>query len=169
MTTLGLFYGSTTGNTQNAAQQIKAQLGDALSSVQDIGSAKAETLMPFDVLILGTSTWGYGEEQDDWLSFNSELAKVDWSNKRVALFGLGDQVGYSDTYLDAMGILYDAITKQGAQVIGQWDTEGYEFEDSKARREDRFVGLALDDDNQASDTEARIAQWVSQLKIDLGL
>lgn len=169
MPTIGLFYGSTTNNTANAAKQIEAALGDAVSTVQDIAQAQAETLMPFDVLILGTSTWGYGEQQDDWQGFESEIAKVDWKGKKVALFGLGDQYGYSDTFVDAMGLLYEAVVAQGATVIGAWAGQDYEFESSAAHKDGAFVGLALDEDNQSDLTEGRIALWVASLKGELGL
>lgn len=169
MATIGLFYGSTTGNTEDAAKQIRTALGEHTVTLQDIAQAKAETFMPFDTLILGTSTWGYGEQQDDWTGFESELDKIDWSNKRVALFGLGDQYGYSDTFVDAMGLLYEAITSKGARVFGTWAGSDYEFEASTAHRDGTFVGLALDNDNQADLTNKRIAQWVQNLKEELGL
>ncbi|MCG8699919.1 MAG: flavodoxin [Bacteroidales bacterium] len=169
MATIGLFYGSTTSNTANCAKQIASVLGDTVATVQDISQAKAETMMPFDTLILGTSTWGYGEQQDDWQSFESELTKVDWQNKKVALFGLGDQYGYSDTFVDAMGLLHEALTAQGATIVGAWAGQDYEFESSVAHKDGTFVGLALDEDNQSDLTESRIALWVTALKGELGL
>ena len=169
MATIGLFYGSNTGNTREAAEQIKAALGSAVVSIQDIAQAKAETLIPFDVLILGTSTWGYGDYQDDWMRFQPELDKVDWNGKHVALFGLGDQYGYPDTFVDAMGLLYEAVKAQGAQVVGTWAGQDYEFEASTAQRDGTFVGLALDMDNQYGLCAERIEQWTRQLKGELGL
>lgn len=169
MTTIGLFFGSTTGNTEDAARQIQAALGDDVVSMMDIGQAKAGTMKAFDVLIFGTSTWGCGEPQDDWARFEPEIEKVDWSNKRVALFGLGDQYGYGDTFVDAMGMLYDSLVAQGAEVIGQWDGKDIEFTESRAFRDGKFVGLVLDADNQPDMTPKRIEQWVQGLRGVLGL
>jgi flavodoxin I len=169
MITIGLFFGSTTGNTEDAARQIQAALGEDLVSVQDVGQAKADTMKAYDVLIFGTSTWGCGEPQDDWARFEPELEKIDWSQKRVALFGLGDQYGYGDTFVDAMGMLYEALVAQGAEVIGQWDGPGYEFTASRAFRDGQFVGLALDADNQPDMTAERVEQWVQGLRGELGL
>lgn len=169
MTKIGLFYGSSTGNTKDAAEQIKAALGDDLVSVHNIAGAKAETLAVFDVLILGTSTWGFGDWQDDWASFQPEMAKVDWTNKPVALFGLGDQYGYTDTFLDAVGMLYEPLVAAGAEIVGRWAGEGYDFEASTAHVDGAFVGLALDADNQSDMTAARVREWADQLKGELGL
>lgn len=169
MTTIGLFYGSSTGNTKEAAARIQTVLGDAVVSVQDIAQAKAENMLPFDVLIFGTSTWGFGDQQDDWIRFEPELKRVDWANKTVALFALGDQYGYPDTFVDAMGLLYETLTKQGAPIVGAWAGQDYEFESSCAHRDGTFVGLALDEDNQADLTAHRIEQWTHVLKEELGL
>jgi flavodoxin I len=169
MPNIGIFYGSTTGNTEEAARQIKEAMGNSVVSVQDIAQAKAEMMIAFDVLILGTSTWGFGEQQDDWALFEPELAKVDWSNKRVALFGLGDQYGYADTFVDAMGLLYQTVMDHGAKVVGAWPGQDYNFESSCAHKDGRFVGLALDADNQADLTTKRIEQWTQLMKGELGL
>lgn len=169
MGTIGLFYGSTTGNTKDAAEQIAMAMGDGVVSLHNIAGAKAEAMEEFDVLIFGTSTWGYGDMQDDWASVQPELGKVDWSGKHVALFGLGDQYGYADTFVDAMGLLYEAVVAKGAQIVGTWAGQDYDFESSCAHRDGKFVGLALDAENQAGLTAARIQQWVQVVKGELGL
>jgi flavodoxin I len=169
MGTIGLFYGSSTGNTKDAAEQIKAAMGGDAMSVQNIAGAKAETLAAFDTLILGTSTWGFGDWQDDWAGFQPEFNKVDWSRKRVALFGLGDQYGYADTFVDAMGLLYEALVAKNATVVGAWAGQDYDFESSTAHRDGQFVGLALDADNQSNLTASRVKEWVQQVRRELGL
>ncbi|HNS22551.1 MAG TPA: flavodoxin [Sedimentisphaerales bacterium] len=167
MKTIGVFFGSATGNTRDAAVKIKAALGDEGVTVANIGKATAADLNRFDVLILGTSTWGSGDWQDDWAAFRRQIDQVNWSGKCVALFGLGDQYGYADTFVDAMGLLYEAVVAQGAKVIGAWPDLDYEFEASCAHRDGGFVGLALDADNQPDLTETRIRQWVRIVKGEL--
>jgi flavodoxin I len=169
METIGLFYGSTTGNTKDAAQQIAAALEGIKVHLANIAGATAEDLQPFDVLILGTSTWGSGDHQDDWAAFQPQLGKVDWSGKRVALFGLGDQYGYSDTFVDAMGLLHESLVAQGAEVVGAWTGQDYDFEASAAQKDGQFVGLALDADNQANLTASRVGEWARQVRGELGL
>jgi flavodoxin I len=169
MGTIGLFYGSSTGNTKDAAEQIKAAMGNEAVSLHNIAGAKAEAMDAFDTLILGTSTWGFGDMQDDWASFQPELTKVNWSGKRVALFGLGDQYGYSETFVDAMGLLYDTLEATDARIVGAWAGPDYDFEASCAHRDGQFVGLALDADNQSNLTPSRIKEWVQQVRAELGL
>ncbi len=160
---IGIVYGSSTGNTQSAAEMIAEALGEG--EVLDVASIEPTDLNGFDKLILGSSTWGDGEFQDDWDAF--DWSDVDLSGKTVALFGLGDQESYAEAYCDAMSLLYDEVKQKGANVVGSWENEGYEFEESRSIGEDgRFVGLALDSDNQDDLTEERINKWVESIKAD---
>ncbi len=153
-------YGSSTGNTEGAAELIAEKLGGA--EVLDIADASADDLNGFDKLVIGSSTWGEGEFQDDWEDF--DWSDVDLSGKTVALFGIGDQESYADTFCDAVGMLHEIVTEKGATVVGEWDNDGYEFEESKALKGDKFLGLILDSDNQDDLTEERITKWVDSIK-----
>jgi flavodoxin I len=155
-----VIYATDNGNTQNAATQIASKLG---ATATDIASASKSDLEGFDLLILGTPTYGFGDLQSDWEQQISLLKEVDLKGKKVALFGLGDQASYNDTFVDGMGLLYDAVTELGATVVGATSTEGYDFSQSHAVRDGKFVGLALDEDNQSDETEQRIDAWVAQL------
>lgn len=165
--TIGLFYGSTNGNTQEAAEKITANLG---AELYDVGKLKdGEVFKKYDCLIFGTSTWYDGELQDDWDSYLKELKKSDLSGKKIALFGLGDQEGYGSDFVSGMRILYDAIIMQGGTVIGAWEDSGYSYEDSAAVIDGKFIGLALDEDNQSELSDGRITRWCAQIKETLGL
>ncbi|MBN1928373.1 MAG: flavodoxin [Chlorobiaceae bacterium] len=164
MKNIGIFWGSETGNTRAAAEMIGQSLGVPSSNIRNIASATLDDLAAFDVLIIGTSTWGAGELQGDWDSFFPKLNGADFSGKSVAFFGLGDQVIYADYFQDAMGILYDEFAARGAAVVGAWPDEGYEYTYSRAVRDGVFVGLALDADNQDDLTASRISTWVAQLQ-----
>jgi len=157
----GLFYGSSTGNTATAARDIARALGNV--ELHDIAETSPGTLLSYSNIILGASTWGFGELQDDWQQFLPGMAELDLAGKTVALFGLGDQYSYSDVFLDAMGTIHDTVSACGATIIGAWPTDGYEFEASSAARNGSFVGLALDADNQNDMTPDRIQQWTAQL------
>lgn len=156
-----IVFGSTIGNTRNAAKEIHAILGGSLKDAVDVSKEDFEQA---DLLILGTSTWGYGDLQDDWIAVSSVLNGLNLHGKKAALFGLGDQESYTDTYVDGMGELYEMVTKLGAKVIGRTSVKGYSFSSSRAVVDDRFVGLALDDDNQSEQTGARISAWTEQVK-----
>lgn len=170
---IGLFYGSTTCYTEMAAEKIqeaivKASTPDRVSvfNIKDTNLKQAEE---FDVLIFGISTWDFGELQEDWESQWADVAELDLSNKIIAIFGLGDQVGYPEWFQDAVGMLHDHIAPLGCHCIGYWPVEGYEFTQSKALTEDGqyFVGLSLDDENQWQHSEKRIDDWVEQILLEI--
>lgn len=156
-----VIYGTDTGNTRTVAKKIAKKLPDA--TVRHIAEASREDFQSSDLLILGAPTCNLGELPEDWDKGLALLASAGLSGKKVALFGTGDQLNYPDTFVDAVGTLYDAVTAQGAEVVGQTDPDGFEFNESTALRNGKFVGLVLDVDNQASKTEARIESWIKQI------
>ena len=164
MTNIGLFYGSTTGNTEEVAAMIAAAIGEDKVDVIDISTASIEKLLEYDRLILGSSTWGSGDLQDDWEDFVDSLKEADLKGKKIALFGVGDSVSYGDTFVGGLGELFQLIENSGAEFFGKVSTEGYDYEESPAEIDGKFVGLALDQDNEDDKTEERIQNWVKSLK-----
>lgn len=166
MTKIGLFFGTQTGNTETIAEQIQTALGgESVVTLHEIADAGVSDFEAYDCLIIGCPTWNIGEMQSDWDSFyENDLGGINFSSKKVAYFGPGDQVGYSENFQDAMGLLEEKISELGGETVGHWSTEGYDHEASKAVKEGRFVGLALDEDNQPELTEERIQTWTTQLK-----
>lgn len=158
-----IFYASDAGNTEDIAQRIAKELGDI--EIFDIGTTDIEKVNEYDKLIFGVSTWGEGDLQSDWEDAEDDFSKIDLSGKTVALFGLGDQEGYDDTFVDAMGILYEKTLEMGANVIGSFDIDSdYDYESSAAVVDGKFVGLAIDEDNQEELSDKRISLWISQIK-----
>lgn len=170
MAKVGLFYGSTTGKTEATAEEIQSALGgEDIVELHEIADV-SEEFANYDCVIIGCPTWDVGELQSDWEGFyDEELDSVDFSGKKVAYFGTGDQVGYADNFQDAMGILEEKISSLGGNTVGHWSTDGYEHEASRAEKNGKFVGLALDEDNQSELTEGRIQEWTTQLKSEFGL
>ena len=163
---IGIFYGSTTGNTEDVAGRICALVsGSRMIPVRDATRADFESC---DLLLLGTSTWGLGELQEDWLDHLDSLRSADLKGKKVALFGLGDQLGYPDTFVDGLRPLHDAALEAGAAVIGEWPEDGYDCLASSALDEGRFLGLPLDQENQAELTDDRVQHWVAQVVGEAG-
>lgn len=158
--TVHVIYGSDSGRTKAAAGKIAAKLDGKVINISDATAADFEDC---DLLVLGSPTYGEGDLQADWETGVDLLAEADLTGKKVALFGLGDQSTYPDSFVDAIGTLYDAVVKKGAEVVGFTDTKGYDFEVSTAVRDGQFVGLVLDQDNQAGKSEKRIASWTSQI------
>jgi len=167
---IGIYYGTTTGKTEKVAEMIAYELGAEVAEVKDISNAISDELERFDVLIFGTSTWNVGEMQMDWETFvEEELESVDFSHKRVAFFGLGDQEGYPDYFADGMGKLYHKVKERGAKIVGSWNTENYDFDESEAVDNGSFCGLVIDEDNQEDLTERRIMEWCTILRKELNL
>ena len=166
---IGLFYGSTTCYTEMAAEKMRAIIGEDLIDLYNVKETPLSLMADYDLLILGISTWDFGEIQEDWNELWDQVSGLSLNGKTVALFGLGDQEGYGEWYLDAMGMLHDELKATGANFIGYWpNDEKYEFEASKALTEDesQFVGLALDEDSQYELSDERITTWVEQILVE---
>ena len=157
-----IFYGSTEGNTETVAFKLKDLLGDV--DVFNVDAASADDIQKYDSVIFGASTWEIGELQEDWEGFIDVLDDVDFSGKTVAFFGCGDADGYPDTFVDALGIIYNKIKDSGATFVGAVETDDYTFDDSAALVDGKFVGLPIDEDNEPDLTDGRLAKWVAQIK-----
>lgn len=174
MAKIGIIFGSDTGYTRKAAKLMAKKLGKEIAPNKpvNINRVSVEEFLAYENLILGTPTYGEGVlpgkdtgiEAGSWAEFLPQLEANSMSGKKVALFGFGDQIKYTDRYVSAMGTLHDALVDKGAVVIGRWPTEGYEFEKSNAVRDGRFVGLALDDKNQSVQTSQRVGQWLEMIQ-----
>ena len=159
-----IIYGSSTGTCQAIAEKIAGRLGVAQADVYDVANITADTVGRYTNLILGTSTWGVGELQDDWYDGLEKLKGTELSGKTVALFGCGDSESYGDTFCSAMAEIYEGLKDSGAKFVGQVSTDGYTFGDSAAVIGGQFVGLALDDVNEDDKTDGRIDAWTEQIK-----
>lgn len=169
MARIGIFFGSSTGNTRKIAKAIKKRFDDdTMAEALNVNKATPELVAGYDYLILGTPTLGEGDlpgldadcQNPSWAEFLPELEGVDFTGKTVALYGLGDQDKYADNFVDALGLLYDFVTARGARVVGAWSTDGYDYMASKAERDGEFVGLVLDQDNQKQLTDDRLERWL---------
>ncbi|MBQ5494042.1 MAG: flavodoxin FldA [Prevotella sp.] len=159
-----VIYGSSTGTCESIAEKIAQKLGCEALNVQELS---ADVVAQNQNLILGTSTWGAGELQDDWYDGLSVLKNADLSGKTIALFGCGDCSTYSDTFVGGIGELYDGIKQSGAKFIGAVNTDGYTFDESSAVVDGKFIGLPLDDINEDDKTDERINAWVAQISPSL--
>lgn len=163
MKNLKIIYGSNSGNTQDIAKQIAKSFTNTICDVKDVSKISLSDIEQADNLIFGTSTWGFGDLQDDWDSFLPKLKTLNLTHKKIAFFGLGDSGSFSDSFVDGMGILYETVISQGASTIGFVPASDYSFSSSKAKINDQLVGLAIDIENEGNKTETRIKNWVNQL------
>lgn len=176
MAKIGIFFGTDTGTTRKIAKMMAKALGDTADKPLNINRIDADTLAGYDCLILGTPTLGEGQlpglssecQAESWEEFMPNFDELNLEGKKVALYGLGDQVNYPDEFVDALGELYDAVVETGAEVVGEWPVDGYTFNASQAVDEDVFVGLVLDNDNQSDQHEVRISTWLETVKTEFG-
>ena len=162
-----IIYGSSTGTCQAIAEKIAGRLGLAQADVYDVANITADTVSGYKNLLLGTSTWGAGELQDDWYDGLEKLKGADLVGKTVALFGCGDCESDGDTFCAAMAERYEGLKGSGVKFVGQVSTDGYTFDDSAAVIDGQFIGLPLDDVNEDDKTDGRVEAWIEQIKDSL--
>lgn len=168
MARIGIFYGSSTGNTEMVTEKLQQILTPSLADIINVDSATEKEVDKYEFLILATSTWGIGDMQDDMEDFSEVLEKADLSKKKVALLGLGDQDTYPGSFADGIGTLYKKL-KNKTKIIGFWPNKAYTFTDSDAAIGDKFVGLVIDQDSQPSKTQERLEKWAEQIKKEFGI
>lgn len=163
MKKIGVFYGSTSGKTLGIVDEIEFYLRGNDYEVYDVANG-INSIEEYDNLILVSPTYGVGELQSDWENVFPQFKNIDFTNKTVAIVGLGNQYAFGESFVGAMKILYDAVTSQGGTVIGFTPDEGYHYEETEAVINGQFIGLALDEANQDDDTPDRIAAWLEEIK-----
>lgn len=167
MKKIGLFYAANAVKTSQIAKKIREALGTEYVDIIPAEQAWGNDFEAYDNLIVGVSTWFDGELPTYWDELIPELETLDLKGKRVALFGLGDQVNYPDNFVDGLGILGDAFEKAGVALVGFTPAKEYSFNRSKALRGNEWCGLVIDIENQSGRTDKRIKAWCDRLKTEL--
>lgn len=169
---VAIIYWPKEGNAEASARKIYSQFEESNTDLMDISMVKASDLNKYDLIIIGGSTvgaeiWEEAKPNNKWNVFFKSLDEINLEGKKVALFGLGDQVLYPNNFVDGLTVIRDEIKKRRADIIGAWATEGYSFTDSTAIENGKFLGLALDEDNESDLTNLRIEEWLAQLKSEM--
>lgn len=173
MKDIALIYWPKNGNVEKSGQKMVEKLGENKVDVFTITSVDPGTLSGYKLLIIGNSTVGADNWEDThksrWYEFFPKLENIDLSNTFVAIYGLGDQVLYPDNFVDGIITIQEELSKSNAKFIGRWPTDGYEHTDSKSIDGDEFLGLALDEDQQAELSDERISKWLEKILAEAGL
>ncbi len=164
-----IIYSFHTQKSKKVAEKIIDAFGKNKITVVNAEDLTTEVFEKNDHFILSAPTWFDGELPNYWDEFVPDLEDMDLKNKTFAVFGLGDQKGYPENFCDAIGILVEILENCGATIVGKVPAEGYNFESSRAVRDKQFVGLPLDQENQARLTQTRVDNWVTQLKKEMKL
>lgn len=159
-----IIYSFNTKKTGKVAEKILENFSDDKVEMVNAEEITEEVFMSFDQIIMGVATWFDGELPNFWDEFVPALEDLDLSGKKIALFGLGDQKGYPENFLDGVGVMAEILEEQGASLVGFTSVDGYDFESSRALRGEQFAGLAIDFENQGFLNKERIPAWVDQLK-----
>ena len=159
-----IIYSFHTQKSKKISEKIIEEFGKSEIDVINAEEVSKNDFKKYDRFILSAPTWFDGELPNYWDEFVPDLEEMDLKGKKFAIFGLGDQKGYSENFCDAIGILAEIIESCGGEIVGYTSNEGYKFDSSKAQRGDQFAGLALDQENQARMTAGRIKEWIAQLK-----
>ncbi len=164
MNKTAIIYSFNTKKTGKVAELIKEAFDNDMVEMVNAEEINESLFMSFDQIIMGVATWFDGELPNFWDEFVPALEDMDLSGKKIALYGLGDQKGYPENFLDGVGLMANILEKRNANLIGFTSVEGYEFESSQAVRGNEFAGLAIDYENQGSMSKGRITAWVESLK-----
>ncbi|KOH46314.1 flavodoxin [Sunxiuqinia dokdonensis] len=160
-----IIYSFTSNKTAKAGQKIVDSFGESLKlDVVDADNLAEEKFLAYDQLILGVPTWFDGELPHYWDEFVPAMEEMDMKGKKVAIYGLADQVGYPENFADGVGILARLLRDRGAEIVGMTDVDNYTFESSHAIEDGQFLGLVLDQENQARLSKKRIDNWLEDLK-----
>ena len=182
--TIGLYFGTQTGKTETVCGYIKDEFGDAVANAIDVSKKDLADFPNFDGLICGIPTWNTGAETlrsgTAWDELLEDIPDLDLKGKPVAIFGLGDSVGYGEDFVDAMEELHRYFEKAGAKMVGYVPIEGYTFTKSRCliphlneitppEDGEKFCRLPVDEDSEGELTEERVKNWCTQLKSEMGL
>lgn len=174
MKKIGLFFGPLKGSVNRVADMIAQKIGTDKVEMVHVRTATPDDFRRFDRIIFGISTvgketWDASITKTDWGIFLPEVSRGDFSGKTVAIFGLGNHVTYASSFVDFMGLLARELLKTDARIVGQVPVDDYEFEESAAIIEGKFIGLPLDEDFEPELTAERIENWLETLKKEMGL
>lgn len=172
MKKIGLFFGPLNGSVHRVAKMVADKIGEDKVDVIHIAEASADDLDNYNQIIFGISTigrdtWDQKFSNVDWARFFPVISEFDFTGKKVAVFGLGDQITYAYHFVDAMGQLAKKVQSNGGALVGKVSPEGYSFQDSEALVGGEFLGLPIDEDFESEQTEGRVAAWVDQLLNEL--
>ena len=174
MSKIGLFFGPLKGSVHRIAEKMRTALGEENVDLIPVANAEAADLEKYDKIIFGISTvgketWDSEYSNTDWSAFFPNIGKIDYAEKTVAIFGLGDHITYPAHFVNAMGVLAKELLSNGARIVGQVDPSSYEFEESEAIIDGKFIGLPLDEDFESELSDRRVSEWISLIRPEFGI
>jgi flavodoxin I len=166
---IALIYWPEGGNVEAVADKFFGRFDRNKIVKVSLGKLDKEVLQECNRWIIGGSTvgshvWEDANDSNKWNEFFKLLNEIDLTQKKVAFFGLGDQILYPSHFVNGLGILQEEFESRKANIIGQWPVQGYDFLESDGVKGVMFYGLALDEDHQQELTDARIDEWLKIIR-----
>ncbi len=171
MAKMGIFIGTAGFTSMKIADALVEAFDidedDVVNMEEDFD--EIDDMLEYDVLFLGSSTWGQGDPHFSWVDvlLDMEGGDFDFSGKKVAFFGAGDCQKHAENFCSALGKLHKSFTAAGAEAVGFIPKELYTYEISLAEIDGKFCGCGIDEHNESDKTPERIEQWIDALKADL--
>lgn len=156
---IGIFYATGKGDTKKACEYLGEKLNAKVIAVKDVASASE--FEGFDLLILASSSYGFGDLHDDWSQKLNLLREANLKGKKVAIIGVGNQARHADSFCGGVVEFLPCI--KGSILLGSSDQNGYKFDNSSAFINGKFIGLMLDTKGD-SEYEKRIDEWARAIK-----
>ena len=166
MAKIGIFYGSNTGYTADVAVRISEKMDVARADVYDVAGTAPSKLGEYDIIVIGSSTWGDGDMENDMADFIDGAQALDLKGKKIAIFGCGDET-MTDTFCNAVGEIYRRLQPTGAEFIAPFNADGYTFTHTGAMVDGKIVGMVIDDVNHPELTDEKIDLWIEEIKRSL--
>ncbi len=129
-----IVYGSTTGNTETLANLISDNITEDVK-VCNVIDVDLEDIRDADLVLFGSSTWGYGDLQEDFNEFIENFSDDLLSGKDVAVFGCGDQDGFAEVFCEATETIKEKALECGANIV----TENLKVTDDPSDSEDLII------------------------------
>ncbi len=173
MAKIGIFVGTAGGTSMKIADALVEEFNidedDIINMEEDFDDIE-DQMMEYDILFLGSSTWGQGDLHFSWVDPILEIEddEIDFSGKTVAFFGAGDCKKHGEHFCSALGKLHKTFTEAGAKAVGFIPKDDYDYEFSLAEIDDKLCGCAIDEHNESEKSDDRIALWIDTLKGELG-
>ncbi len=173
MSKIAIFFGPLKGAVNRVADKVKEAIGEDKVEMVPVKDATVADLEKYDKIIFGISTvgketWHATYNNVDWANFLPEIGKTSYEGKKLAIFGLGDHVTYAATFVDHIGLLAKEIMANGGTLVGKVPVGDYEFDESEAIEDDKFLGLPVDEDFEPELTDERVKNWVEQIRPEFG-
>lgn len=164
----GLLYTPIEGKALQVSHKLRSLLAEEDIDMLPARMADNDVIADYTNIIIGISTYSDSKAEIDllnnpWDNFKQQLTHMHIAGKRFALFCIGDQEGYSNSFVNELKEIAEIIHNGGGEIVAGFPNENYHFQESISLINGNFIGLPLDEKNQPELTETRLLRWKDML------